>query len=76
MTEVLTWAQLEFHQKPIGLLNINGYYDALLTFFDQAVLAGFIKPQHLDLLVVHDDPTELLMRLKDYKPSKSEKWSH
>jgi len=76
LTEVLTWAQLEFHQKPIGLLNINGYYDALLTFFDQAVLAGFIKPQHLDLLVVHDDPTELLMRLKDYKPSKSEKWSH
>jgi len=76
LTEVLTWAQLEFHQKPIGLLNINGYYDALLTFFDQAVLAGFIKPQHLDLLVVHDDPTELLKRLKDYKPSKSEKWSH
>ena len=76
LTEVLTWAQLEFHQKPIGLLNINGYYDALLTFFDQAVLAGFIKPQHLELLIVHHDPTELLKLLEDYKPKHVTKWSH
>ena len=76
LTEVLTWAQLEFHQKPIGLLNINGYYDALLAFFDQAVLAGFIKPQHLELLIVHHDPTELLKLLEDYKPKHVTKWSH
>tara|TARA_B110000503_G_scaffold44498_1_gene72696 strand:- start:5125 stop:5691 length:567 start_codon:yes stop_codon:yes gene_type:complete len=76
LTEVLTWAQLEFHQKPIGLLNINGYYDALLTFFDQAVLAGFIKPQHLELLIVHHDPTELLKLLEDYKPKHATKWPH
>lgn len=76
LTEVLTWAQLEFHHKPIGLLNINGYYDALLAFFDQAVLAGFIKPQHLEMLIVHHDPTELLTRLKDYSPQKVTKWSH
>jgi uncharacterized protein (TIGR00730 family) len=76
LTEVLTWAQLEFHQKPIGLLNINGYYDALLAFFDQAVLAGFIKPQHLELLIVHHDPTELLKLLDDYKPKHVTKWSH
>ena len=68
LTEVLTWAQLGFHQKPIGLLNINGYYDALLSFFDQAVLAGFLKPKHLELLIVHHDPTQLLQLLKDYKP--------
>jgi uncharacterized protein (TIGR00730 family) len=76
LTEVLTWAQLEFHQKPIGLLNINGYYDALLAFFDQAVLAGFIKPQHLELLIVHHDPIELLKLLEDYKPKHVTKWSH
>jgi uncharacterized protein (TIGR00730 family) len=76
LTEVLTWAQLELHQKPIGLLNINGYYDALLAFFDQAVLAGFIKPQHLELLIVHHDPTELLKLLEDYKPKHVTKWSH
>lgn len=76
LTEVLTWAQLEFHQKPIGLLNINGYYDALLDFFDQAALAGFIKPQHLELLLVHHDPTQLLQLLKDYKPQAITKWSH
>jgi uncharacterized protein (TIGR00730 family) len=76
LTEVLTWAQLEFHQKPIGLLNINGYYDALLAFFDQAVLAGFIKPLHLELLIVHHDPTELLKLLEDYKPKHVTKWSH
>lgn len=76
LTEVLTWAQLEFHQKPIGLLNINGYYDALLAFFDQAVSAGFIKLQHLQLLIVHHDPTELLKLLADYKPKSVTKWSH
>jgi len=76
LTEVLTWAQLEFHQKPIGLLNINGYYDALLTFFDQAVLAGFIKPEHLELLIVHHDPTELLKLLNNYTPKMATKWSN
>jgi uncharacterized protein (TIGR00730 family) len=76
LTEVLTWAQLDFHQKPIGLLNINGYYDALLTFFDQAVLSGFIKPQHLELLIVHHDPTKLLQLLEDYKPHTVTKWSN
>ena len=75
LTEVLTWAQLGFHQKPIGLLNINGYYDALLVFFDQAVLAGFIKPQHLELLIVHHDPSELLKLLEDYRPQNVAKWS-
>ena len=75
LTEVLTWAQLEFHQKPIGLLNINGYYDALLTFFDQAVLAGFIKPKHLQLLIVEDDPIKLLQRLQDYNPPAQSKWT-
>jgi len=76
LTEVLTWAQLEFHQKPIGLLNVNGYYNALLAFFDQAVAAGFIKPQHLDLLIVHHDPKELLRRLDGYEPKSLAKWSH
>ena len=76
LTEVLTWAQLEFHHKPIGLLNINGYYDALLTFFDQAVSAGFIKPGHLELLIVHHDPNELLTLLENYVPSKVNKWAN
>jgi len=76
LTEVLTWAQLGFHQKPIGLLNINGYYDALLSFFDQAVLAGFLKPKHLELLIVHHDPTKLLQLLEDYKPKTVAKWSN
>tara|TARA_B100000780_G_C21088497_1_gene438589 strand:- start:400 stop:960 length:561 start_codon:yes stop_codon:yes gene_type:complete len=67
LTEVVTWAQLELHQKPTGLLNINGYYNALLVFFDHAVEAGFIKPQHLELLIVHHDPTQLLQLLEDYK---------
>jgi len=75
LTEVLTWAQLEFHQKPIGLLNINGYYDALLSFFDQAVSAGFIKPAHLELLIVHHDPIELLKLLQAYTPVSVAKWS-
>ena len=76
LTEVRTWAQVGFHQKPIGFLNINGYYDALLSFFDQAVLAGFLKPKHLELRIVHHDPTQLLQLLKDYKPQTVVKWAN
>lgn len=67
LSEVLTWAQLGFHQKPIGLLNINGYYDALLTFFNEAVASGFIKPKHMQMFVVHEDPATLLKLLKEFK---------
>mgnify|MGYP002634881967 CR=1 FL=1 len=58
--EVLTWNQLGFLAKPVGLLNVAGYYDALVAFVDHAVQAQFIKPVHRALLLSDDDPERLL----------------
>ncbi len=58
--EILTWAQLGFHNKPVGLLNIDGYYDHLIQFLDHAVEQGLLRQQHRDLLRVQQDPGTLL----------------
>ena len=58
--EILTWAQLRFHAKPCGLLNVNGYFDPLVAFLDNAVAEGFIHPDHRALLRVADEPGTLL----------------
>lgn len=52
LLEVITWQQLGFHAKPIALLNIDGFYDTLLTFFSQCTEAGFVKEQHSRSILV------------------------
>ena len=52
--EILTWGQLRLHSKPVCILNVKGYYDSLLTFLDQTVAAGFVSPQHRELLHVFE----------------------
>jgi len=61
--EVWTWRQLGYHDKPVGLLNVAGYYDALLAFLDQATDKGFMRAAQHELLQVHTDPRTLLARL-------------
>ncbi len=61
--EILTWAQLGYHAKPIGVLNLDGFFDPLLAWLDQAVEEGFVKPKHRRLLVEANDPGELLDRM-------------
>ncbi len=63
LTETTTWAQLELHAKPIGILNLDGYYDPFLAMLDRAVEAGFLKPAHRDLLWVESTAGSLLDRL-------------
>lgn len=63
--EVLTWFQLKFHQKPIGVLNVNGYYDQLLGFVQHAVAEGFIRENIGDLLVTASEPAELICLLEE-----------
>jgi hypothetical protein len=58
--EVLSWAQLGLHEKPCGLLNVSGYYDALIRFLDHAVSQDFIKPKHRALMLVQENPGKLL----------------
>ena len=59
-----TWAQLGIHSKPIGILNINGYFDGLVSWIKTAVDEGFISPSDAELLVVDSDPEKLLSRLE------------
>jgi len=65
--EVLTWAQLGFHEKPCGLLNIHGYYDRLLTFIDHVANQQFIQPAHRDLILVDEEPAALLEKFSGYR---------
>jgi uncharacterized protein (TIGR00730 family) len=62
--EVLSWAQLGIHEKPCGLLNVAGYYDPLMQFFDHAVAQDFIKAKHRALLLVESEPAKLLDRFE------------
>ncbi|WP_246604569.1 TIGR00730 family Rossman fold protein [Chloracidobacterium aggregatum] len=61
--EIWTWRQLGYHSKPVGLLNVAGYYDGLLGFLDRAVQEGFLTPDCRDLLMVETDFGKLLARL-------------
>ena len=63
--EVLSWAQLGLHNKPCGLLNVCGYYRALVDFMDYAVEQGFLKPKHRALLIVEEQAGALLDRFQD-----------
>lgn len=71
--EVLTWAQLGLHQKPCGVLNVNGYYDHLVSFLDHAVEEMFIKAAHKQMLMVAESPEKLLEGFLDYRPSRESK---
>ena len=63
LAEVLTWAQLGIHDKPIGLLDVAGFYAPLLRFVDHAVAEGFVSPANRGLLLCDPEPGALLDRL-------------
>jgi uncharacterized protein (TIGR00730 family) len=70
--EVLSWAQLGIHRKPCGLLNTGGYYEHLIKFLDDAVDQGFLKPKHRSLLIVANEPAEMLNRLEPFMATRGE----
>lgn len=72
--EIWTWAQLGFHAKPCGLLNVEGYFDALTAFLDHAVAEQFIAPLHRAMLLVEKEPEALLQRLTKYQAPVVETW--
>jgi hypothetical protein len=63
MFEVLAWQTLKLHQKPILLLNVNGFYDPLLTFLDHCVAEGMLKPKNREILFVGDTVEDALAKL-------------
>ncbi|XP_031254617.1 cytokinin riboside 5'-monophosphate phosphoribohydrolase LOG5-like [Pistacia vera] len=68
LLEVITWAQLGIHDKPVGLINVDGYYNSLLTFIDKAVDDGFISPSQRSIIVSAPNAKELVQKLEDYIP--------
>lgn len=65
--EALSWAQLGYHAKPVGLLNVAGYYDGLIEFWHKMGETGFVRPAHRELLIVEDRLEPLLARMADWQ---------
>ena len=72
--EVLTWLQLGLHQKPIGILNINGFYDFLLKQMDVMVEQRFLKPNNRELVLTSANPIELVNLMENFKAEPDEVW--
>lgn len=72
--EILTWAQLGIHRKPVGLLDVEGYFSPLVGFLDHAAAEGFLRPPHRALLLVERDADALLERFVAWTPPDLEAW--
>ncbi len=72
--EMLTWGQLQFHDKPCGLLNVDGYFDQLRAFLDKTVDEGFLKPQNRRMLLNDPDPAALVRQFERYEAPRVAKW--
>ncbi|TXG73838.1 hypothetical protein EZV62_002417 [Acer yangbiense] len=68
LLEVITWAQLGIHDKPVGLLNVDGYYNSLLSFIDKAVEEGFISPSARHIIVSAPNAKDLMKKMEEYFP--------
>lgn len=72
--EALSWLQLGIHEKPVGLLNVRGYFDGLLAHLENAVAEGFLQSQHHEMLLVESDPQALLDRCREFVPPQRPTW--
>ena len=72
--EMLTWAQLGFHRKPCGLLNVGDYYDHLFAFIETAFSERFVRDEYRPMLIMDEDLARLLDRLRDYRAPQVRKW--
>ncbi|RTY81982.1 TIGR00730 family Rossman fold protein [Flavobacterium sp. ZB4P23] len=72
--EMLTWGQLGLHKKPIGILNVDGFYDLLLQFIQKMVDNGFLKEINQKMILVSDNAEELLNKMENYTAPEVGKW--
>ncbi len=73
--EIVTWGQLRFHDKPCGLLNVDGYFDHLLAWFDHTNREGFLRTENREMLLVDTDPAGLVQQFERYAAPHVEKWT-
>lgn len=74
LVEMVTWGQLQFHEKPVGVLNVNGYFDKLLEFLDHMQNEQFLKPENRAMLLADSSPAGLLSQFETYQSPSVEKW--
>ncbi|PHR14628.1 MAG: TIGR00730 family Rossman fold protein [Aequorivita sp.] len=72
--EIITWLQLGLHQKPIGLLNVNGFYNDLIKMLETMVRKGFLSMEYYNLLLVDSNPNHLLKKMEEFKMPQLPKW--
>ncbi len=72
--ETLTWQQLAFHDKPVGLLNVSGFFDGLVAFVQHMSRSGYLKPEHAACLLVANKHEALLQRMQTFSPPDLGKW--
>lgn len=74
LIEILTWGQLQFHDKPVGIINVRGYFDALLAYLDHAEQEGFLRPENRGMLLNAASAAELLQLFRSYSAPRVQKW--
>ena len=74
LIEIVTWAQLRFHDKPCGLLNVCGYFDHLLSYLDHAEAEGFLRAENRRMLLVDANAQGLVSQFERYTPPQVDKW--
>jgi len=74
LLEIVTWAQLGIHAKPVGILDVDGYYAPLVALFDRAVEEGFVSPENRGLVLVDERPDALLDRMAAYRAPGRRAW--
>lgn len=74
LCEILSWAQLGLHRKPVGVLNVEGYFAGFLAQNAHAEAQGLLRPEHRALLLVGETPEGLLAAMRRYRPAVTEKW--
>ena len=72
--ETLTWLQLSFHDKPVGLLNVGAFFDGLIDFITHMSQSGFVKAEHAACVLVESEPAALLARMESFRPPDLGKW--
>lgn len=72
--EILTWAQLGYHDKPCGMINVCGYFDGIIDFLEHSVRQQFIKKAHKEMILIDDHPDALLSQFESYQAPTESKW--
>jgi len=73
--EIWTWSQLGLHTKPLGLVDVGGFYGPLWTFVEHMVSEGFLRAEHRDVIMMDADAAVLLDKFADYLPPAAPKWA-